>query len=179
MTSASTSNYKVPLSERINIRMIIFASVVLLLIGTPVYIYLDSVLSGGIHHEGNLDVVDLKAMSNFPFDQVNGTIEDIPKQWRDLNGKRIQVNGEMYINDSAAPQVDHFELVYSIAKCCFNGPPQIQHFVHSRVVDNGTVPNVTGLVQVVGILKVDVKKDPISGKVGQVYAMDVESLKPL
>jgi hypothetical protein len=169
----------VPLSRRVNFRMIIFAAVVLLLIGTPVYIYLDSALSGGIHRHGDVTEVDLKAMSNFPFDQTNGTINDIPKQWRDLDGKRVQVTGEIYAPDSASNDLDHFDLVYSIAKCCFSGPPQIQHFVHSKVKDGGTVPYYNGLVQVVGILKVDVQKDPKTGKVSQVYALDVENLKSL
>ncbi|HZZ45094.1 MAG TPA: hypothetical protein VFE58_19310 [Tepidisphaeraceae bacterium] len=180
MTTVTTSsNPKVPLSERINIRMIVFASVVLLLIGTPVYIYLDSVLSGGIHHHGDIIEVDLKAMSNFPFDQQNGTINDIPKEFRDLDGKRVQVQGEIYAPDSASENIDHFDLVYSIAKCCFAGPPQIQHFVHSKVKDGGTVPYMNGLVQAVGILKVDVKHDEKTGKVSQVYAMQIESVKQL
>jgi hypothetical protein len=179
MTTATTSAPKVPLSERVNIRMIVFAAVVLLLIGTPVYIYLDSTLSGGIHRHGDVAEVDLKAMSNFPFDQTNGTVNDIPKQWRELDGKKIQVTGEIYAPDSASADLDHFDLVYSIAKCCFNGPPQIQHFVHARVKDGGTVPYLNGLVEVVGVLKVDVKKDPATGKVSQVYAMDVENVKSL
>jgi hypothetical protein len=177
MTTATTSAPKVPLSERVNIRMIVFAAVVLLLIGTPVYIYLDSTLSGGIHVEGNLARVDLKAMSNFPFDQTNGTIDDVPKQWRDLNGKRVELQGEIYAPQSAGDSVARFDLVYSIAKCCMVGAPQVQHFVHSRVKDGGAVPYYNGLVSVVGVLKVDVKQD--AGKVSQVYALDVEDVKPL
>lgn len=177
--SYGTAPPRVPLSQRVNFRMIIFAAVVLLLIGTPVYIYLDSALSGGIHHHGDITECDLKAMSNFPFDQTNGTTNDIPKQWRDLDGKRIQVTGELYAPDSASNDLDHFDLVYSIAKCCFSGPPQIQHFVHSKVKDGGTVPYVSGLVEVVGVLKVNVQKDAKTGKITQVYAMDVESVKPL
>lgn len=177
--SYGTAPRRVPLGQRVNFRMIAFAAIVLLLIGTPVYIYLDSVLSGGIHHRGNVIEVDLKSMSNFPFDQTNGTINDIPKQFRELDGKRVVVTGEIYAPDSASGDLDHFDLVYSIAKCCFSGPPQIQHFVHSRVKDGGTVPYLSGLVEVVGILKVDVQKDPKTGKVAQVYALDVEDLKQL
>jgi hypothetical protein len=159
--------------------MIIFVAVVLALIGTPVYIYLDNALTGGIHNRGDRLEVDLKSMSNFPFDQANGTVNDIPKQFRDLDGKRIVVTGEIYAPDSASADLDHFDLVYSIAKCCFSGPPQIQHFVHSKVKDGGTVPYVNGLVEVVGVLKVDVQKNPETGKISQVYAMDIESVKPL
>jgi hypothetical protein len=67
---------KVPLSERINFRIIFFSLVVLFLVGAPAYIYLDSELSGGIKDRGDYLEVDLKAMSSFPFNQTAGTIDD-------------------------------------------------------------------------------------------------------
>lgn len=166
----------VPITKRVNPRMIVFGLILIGLLGLPLYIYLDSVLTGGIKVHSDRVEVDLKAMSNFPFDQENGTVNDIPQQWRDLDGKRIEVSGEIWAPDSASADVDHFDLVYSIAKCCFSGPPQIQHFVKSRVKDNGTVPYYNGLVRVVGVLKVNVKKDPQTNKIGQVYEMEVESV---
>jgi hypothetical protein len=159
----SAAAYKPPLSQRINFRMIIFVGVLLALIGTPVYIYLDSIISGGVHNRGDYLEVDLKAISTFPFDEKNGKITDIPKQWRELDGKRVVMDGEMWAPGSAAPRINKFDLCYSIAKCCFNGPPQVQHFVKSTVVNNGRVPYYSGLVRVTGTLHVDVKKDD-SGK---------------
>src|SRR5215212_7740890 len=100
---------KMPLSQRINFRMIFFVALILVLVGAPFYIYLDSVLSGGIKDRGSYLEVDLKAMSNFPFDQTAGTVNDIPRQWRDLDGKRIMVEGEMWCPFSAAPEQDHFQ----------------------------------------------------------------------
>jgi hypothetical protein len=155
--------------------MIVFVGVVLLLIGAPVYIYVDSVLSGGIKHAGDREIVELKALSNFPFDQENGTINDVPKKWRELDGKRVELVGELWAPNSASYELNKFELVYSIAKCCTSGPPQIQHFVQSTVKDGRTVPFYDGLVRVVGTLHVDVKKD--GGRVSQVYALDVESVE--
>jgi hypothetical protein len=174
--SYGTAAPKVPLRERVNLRMLGFAAVVLFLIGTPVYVYLDSALSGGVKDLGDRVAVDLKAMSNFPFDQTNGTIQDVPKQWRELDGKRVELVGEIWAPTTSAPEVSKFELVYSIAKCCTSGPPQIQHFVQSTVKDGGVVPFYGGLVTVVGTLKVDVKKD--AGRVSQVYALEVESVTP-
>lgn len=164
-----------PAATRVNTRMIAFALVLVGLLGLPLYIYLDSLVSGGIKIHGDWLEVDLKAMSNFPFDQENGTVNDVPQQWRSLDGKRIQVYGQIAPSRTLGP-VDQFELVYSVTQCCFVGQPQIQHFVKCRVKDSGTVPNYSGMVRVLGTLRVDVKKDDETGKVAQVYAMEVESL---
>ena len=166
---------KIPLRERINFRIITFVALIALLIGYPAYVYIDSALSGGIKHRDDGYVeVDLKAMSTFPFDQVNGTIDDVPQKWRELDGKKVIFYGEMWAPNAASPEIDKFELVYSIAKCCFSGPPQIQHFVQSKV-KNGTVPNYSGLVQVRGTLRVDVQKG--EDKVRSVYHLDVEDVQ--
>lgn len=169
--------YKPPFRQRINVRMILLAGVVLLLIGYPTYYYLDIVLTGGVKNIGNgMKQVDLKAMSSFPFDQNNGSVNDVPKQWRDLDGQKVVLYGEMWQPSSAGDKLDNFELVYSIAKCCFSGPPQIQHFVHSKVNDNGKADYYDGLVKVVGTLHVDVKRD--KDKVVSIYQLSVDSVEP-
>ncbi|HEX3357592.1 MAG TPA: hypothetical protein VHS31_11535 [Tepidisphaeraceae bacterium] len=169
---------KVPLSERINIRMILFFGVMLALIGYPVYIYLDSAVHGGIKDiGGGYKEVDLKAMSVFPFDQTNGTVNDVPKKWRDLDGQKIVAYGEMYVGQSAGQEVGSFDLCYSIAKCCFNGPPQVQHFIHSTPAQKANLEYYSGLVKVKGILHVNVTRD--QGKVSHVYWMDVDSVDPM
>src|SRR3954467_13424272 len=99
---------KVPLSERINLRIVIFFGVLALLIGTPVYIYVNSVVHGGIERTSQGTLVDLKAMSVFSFDQENGTIDDVPKKWRDLDRQKIIATGEMWELTSAAQYVDPF-----------------------------------------------------------------------
>ena len=50
------SAIKVPLSARINVRMIAFFGVLLVLIGYPVYIYLDSAVHGGINAGRHLTI---------------------------------------------------------------------------------------------------------------------------
>lgn len=166
---------KVPLRERINVRILIFVAAIGLLIGYPAYVYIDSAVSGGIKTRADgYTEVDLKALSTFPFDQVNGTIEDVPQKWRDLDGKKVVLYGEIWAPNAASPEIDRFEFVYSIAKCCVSGPPQIQHFVQAKV-QNGLVPNYGGLVQVRGTLRGDVQK--AEGKVQSVYHLDVEDVQ--
>ena len=167
---------RVPLSERINIRMILFFGCLVLMIGYPVYVYIDSVMHEGIKDVGGgYKEVDLKAMSVFPFDQVNGTIDDVPIKWRQLDGAKVIANGEMWQAQSASRYIDSFDLVYSITKCCFSGPPQVQHFVHARTAKGAQLEYFEGLVRVKGTLHVKVTRE--GEKVGGVYYMDVDSIE--
>src|SRR2546423_12874784 len=108
---------KVPLSERINLRMIVFIAIIALLVGYPVYILISEQLSGGIHTAGGYVETNLKAMGNFEFSETNGTITDVPQKWRELDGKKLVLVGEMYAGTNASDEVRNFQLVYSIAKC--------------------------------------------------------------
>lgn len=158
-----------------NARIFLFALVALALIAFPAYVFIDEKLSGGIKPHGDVLQVNLKAMSTFDFDQQDGKLQDVPQKWRDLDGKRIEVEGEMYQPAEAGGRIAAFDLVYSIANCCFTSAPQIQHFVKARVKDGAEVDMYSGLVRVVGTLHVKVVKS--EGKIVQVYALEVESVK--
>src|SRR4051794_9557714 len=160
-------------------RVGVLAFVVLGALGYILYNFIEMSVTGGIKKAGGGYVeVDLKAMSVFNFNQVNGTINDVPKKWRDLDGKKVICYGEMWSPTDAGRYVGSFDLVYSIAKCCFNGPPQIQHFVHCKPVANANLEYIQNLVRVKGTLHVNVLRDDATNKVSQVYSMDVESVEP-
>src|ERR1700753_1014624 len=90
------------LGERINFRMIAVAAVMLFLVGYPVYEYVSASMNHGIEDVGNgLKKVDLKSLGNFPFDDSAGTLNDIPQRWRDLNGKKVILEGFMFNGNSA------------------------------------------------------------------------------
>jgi hypothetical protein len=173
MTTATPAAINVPRRQRINLRVLLFAAVVLALPAFIVYQYIDF---AAVEQEGDLLKVDLKAMSSFPLDPSSGTIDDVPKQWRALDGKRVVLYGEMWCPSTAADAVDQFDLVYSIAKCCLSGPPLMQHFVHSVAI-KGKVGRYQGLCRVVGTLSVKVTKT--DGKIDGVYWLDVEETRPL
>ena len=166
------------MTSRVTPRMVFFLLVVLALVGYPVYVFVEAAVTGGIRDRGDYKEVDLKAMSLFHFDQNNGTIDDVPAKWRALDGQKVKVVGEMWQPYSAGNLVVGFELVYSIAACCFSGPPQIQHFVQSRVESGKSVGYHTGPVEVTGTMRVKVTRDEI-GKITGVYHMDVESVRPV
>src|SRR6059058_2076282 len=77
--------------------------------------------------------VDLKALGNFPFDQNNGSINDIPPAFRALEGKKVLLDGFMYSPRNAGDKGHEFQLVYNVTKCCFSGPPQVQERVYGYV----------------------------------------------
>ncbi len=168
-----------PLSERFNFRLWIFVAVFAVLLGYPLYLYLDSTLTGGIKNRGGYFDVDLKQMSSFAFDQENGRTTDVPPRWRELQGKRVMLRGEIAPSGLSARGVDHFfEMVYSVQKCCFSGPPQIQHFIQVTAPPTANI-NVTseGEVAVIGTLNVEVTRDPETGKINGVYHVRAEDVR--
>ena len=173
-----TPGLRHPWWQRINLRLIIFIGVVAVVVGYPLWVFVDASVSGGIKDAGGgYKEVDLKAMSTFWFNQEEGTINDIPKKWRELDGQKVVMYGEMWASRSAGPFVDSFQLCYSIAKCCFSGPPQVQHFVDSTALRGTKLQEYAGLVKVKGRLHVNVKQG--GGKVQSVYQLDVESIEPV
>jgi hypothetical protein len=172
---------KVPFSHRINLRMVIFFAVILIPIGYVVYLFADTWLTHGIwdardERFGSYKKVDLKAISMFQLNQISATDADIPPEYRALDGKRVMLVGEQYLTRSGRGSQPEFDLVYSIAKCCFNGPPQIQHFVKCKALPGKNIDTYVGLVRAVGILHVGVQIE--NGRVASVYRMDVESVEP-
>jgi hypothetical protein len=159
---------------KINVRIVVFVALIVLVPGWLMYTYFSDLLHKGVvGQEGDYTRVELRWMSTFEFNQTTGTIDDVPRRWRELDGKKVILTGEIWAPNSAGPEITAFDLCYSIAKCCFTGPPQVQHFVKSRAV-NGPVPNYAGQVEVRGTLHVNVIPGP--EKIDSVYQLDVESV---
>ena len=161
------------------LRIALFALIVLAPVAVLGYVYYDFQRTGGIQEMADgYKLVDLRAMSTFPMDQRDGTIDDVPPIYRALDGEKVVLEGEMYSDRSAASQVREFDLVYSIADCCYGSEPQIQHFVRSQAADGGVIDFYRGVpVQVRGTLRVDVEKS--GGRVTGVYHLAVEDVQPL
>jgi hypothetical protein len=177
MEAALKHNFR----ERINFRILAFVAFLAVVIGYPVYVFLDTGLSGGIKDIGDgVKRVELKSMSSFVFDQSNGTESDVPPQYRQLSGQTVVLEGEMVPPSmSARGGAAAFELVYSVQKCCFSGAPQIQHFVQCRVPSGHEAPYIPGLVQVKGKLQVKVTRDAETNAINGVYHLDVEEIRPV
>ena len=169
---SSTRKGTKPLSERINFRLVGFLGAVGLLFLWALWTILDPRIAV---KEGDYYAVDLKGMGNFPMDAKRDGEEVIPKDVRDLNGKKVKFEGEMFAPNSAAPTVKEFQLVYSIVECCMGGPPKVQERVFAKVPENVTAYNFSGRqVTVVGTLHVKVEK--INGEAVSVFTMDVDEV---
>jgi hypothetical protein len=171
---------KPSLIRRINLRMVLIAGLVLFVVGAPFSIWLRQFVTGGIIKHSDYYEVNLKAMSSFDLDQVNGQPSDIPAKFRALEGKRVLLVGEMWDPHGAGDDsLSYFQLVYSKTKCCFNGPPLAQHFVDSFVNKGKTAYYYGwGMVDVWGTLHVKFRRDP-GGVIKSVYAVDVDEVDPL
>jgi hypothetical protein len=167
-----------PWSQRINWRLIVLGAIVLTIVGVPFYIWLDEVVTGGIHDYGSFKEVDLKAMSTFDMDQRIGTMDDIPQKFRQLEGKRCMMVGEMWNPRGAGDdRLGYFQLVYSKTKCCFNGPPLAQHFVDGNVVRGSNIYYYDTPVKVWGTVHVSIHKD--AGVIKSIYHVDVDKVEPI
>jgi hypothetical protein len=160
-----------------NWKLLAFISFFGLLFGAFGFTIVNEVLTNGIHQHGNYASVDLKSMGNFTFNDQTGLLTDVPKDFRNLDGKRVELKGMMY-SGTGAYEVPSFEFVYNIAKCCFSGPPQVQERVFVHVPGNRKVQMTDVQMDVIGTLHVRLKRSD-GGTIISVYDLDLESLKPV
>jgi hypothetical protein len=172
-----TQTPKVPLSERFNLRLLIFIGVIAILVGYPVCVLVQQQLSGGVTSvAGGYKEVNLKALGNFVFDDSSGTVNDVPAKYRELDGQKVLLIGEMY-SGTGAGEVNSFELVYSIAKCCFGGPPKVQERVFCYLPKNSTSALYGGFSRVTGTLHLKLTRNEV-GKITTLYTLDVDKIIP-
>jgi hypothetical protein len=169
-----------PLGSRFNPRIAVFVGLLVLVFGSVAWKFIDLALSSGIKDHGDYFAVDLKTMSDWEMDPFLATDKVIPAQFRALDGKRVQLIGEIAPGAVARGGVASFDLVYSVQKCCFEGSPKIQHFIKCKVVPGGKAELSSGLVKVIGTLHVGIQRDPENpNQVTSVFRVDVESVEPV
>jgi hypothetical protein len=169
----------VPIWQRLNWRVLVFAGVFVFIFGSLFWIWFSEYITGGIHNYGSYKQVDLKAMSTFDMDQHYATMADIPEKWRNLEGQKVLMIGEMWASHSAGydQKLDYFQLVYSKTKCCFSGPPLAQHFVDGNVVPGKHVYYYDVPVKVLGTIHVSIRKE--GDVIKSIYHVDVVKIDPI
>ena len=179
MTQTTTASPDVaPVAPASIARVALLVLIILVPLGALGYIYWDFQRTGGIQAlPDGYKLVNLQAMTSFEFDQQNGTADAIPAEYRALDGQKVVLEGEMVAGNSATGTVNDFDLVYSIANCCYGTAPKIQHFVKSQTVDGPVRFYDRQPVRAKGTLRIDVQK--AEGRVASVFHLDVESVEPL
>jgi hypothetical protein len=170
----------VPLRERVNLRMIVFFLAVAALPLALAYSALDYFINQGVNRSGEYLLVDLKAIGNFPFDQQSGKLENVPKRYRELDGKKVKLQGYMWGHRSAGERGNEFQFVYDVNECCFKGPPQVQERVYAYAKGKSLkLFSQYQFAEITGVLHVRIIRDKDTGAIYSVYDLDVESTKPL
>lgn len=164
--------------KRLSMQMIVFMAVLGLPIAWLTYTVARLTFTSGIEQRGDYKWVDLKALGNFPFDDRIDTELAVPEDYRKLDGQKVLLVGQMYVDFTAEPLVDRFQLVYSIQNCCFNGPPKVQERVFAHIPEGSEkkVPVYGGLAEVYGTLHVKAVRE--KGRVVSLFDMDVERVRP-
>lgn len=174
-------SYAAPAARPPRSRFTLRMAVVLALVAVPfayfAYVIVDQSLNGGVTKHADYYDVDLKSLGYFPFDGVKDDINSVPSRWRELDGKRVALQGEIFNPDTAGENIHSFQLVYSIQKCCFNGPPRVQERVFAKVPNNGAVRYYPQVVRVVGTLHVTAQRNEV-GEIVKLYELDVETVDP-
>ena len=178
MSQVMSYGVRQPRLRRINFRMLTIVAVFGVLVGYPVYTFVKAQRNGGIEQVHGGYHVDLKAIGNFPFNDTTGTIKDVPKQFRDLDGKQVTLEGFVYAPNAASDDIDSFQFVYNVTRCCFSGPPQVQERVFAVVPPGRRFPNpgMYTMVQISGVMHVAVVKDD-AGKTSSVYTLNLNGAK--
>ena len=165
---------------KVNVRLVLFILVIAAPFAWFSFAFVQDAISGGIENHGSYASVNLKALGQFPFDQENGGITDVPRKYRELDGKRVELQGFMYAGMSAGQTVSRCQLVWNVQKCCFGGPPQVQERVFLEAPGNKRLPlyDVSILVRVIGKLHVRIQKNE-TGTVTTVYKMVPDTITPV
>ena len=171
---------KPAMSRRINLRMIFVLGVLCVPFVWFFATFVQEARSGGIVNKGDYSAVDLKSLGNFPFDKTNGQATDIPERFRELDGKRVALEGFMYPLTSAGPSTARCQFVYNITKCCFSGPPQVQERVFLQAPGDTKLHmyDSQSLVRVYGKLHVGIKHNDM-GEVISVYELTPDKIEQI
>ncbi len=159
-----------PARSKITLRLFLFIAVIASPFVWATYAGARLLLNGGIEDLGSYKKVDLKALGFFNFDNMTGTINNVPARYRNLDGQKVALEGYMWAPDSSV-RAHNFQFVFNVAMCCFQGPPLVQErvFAHSSVAR----PFVGRECQIIGTLHVRIEKNEV-GTITSVYTMDVD-----
>lgn len=161
-------------------RVGVIAALVLGLVGYAAKVTYVMLVKGGVEKRGDYYEVDLRSMSNFDMDQKLGTVADVPERFRNLDGKKVLLEGEVApASTYAGSTTDELLICYSVARCCVGMLPKVQHFVVCRPAPGKTVTNYQSSTQVkvYGTLHVKMIKD--GGVISSIFQLDMDRIDPI
>ena len=124
--------------------------------------------------------VDFAQMSDFPLDQRDGTVADIPASCRALDGKRVKMSGLLAVTiDTTDPSHPSALLTTYAHLRNEHEPPKVQWILHARA-KAGMMTELTDgdLLTVAGTLHVVPEHDS-NGILTSVFMIDIDRLEPV
>src|SRR5687767_15067198 len=104
--SAAPASFALPARRpRFSLRMVVIFCLLCLPFAYFAYVIVDQSLSRGVKDHGSYVEVDLKSLGFFPFDAAGDDLGAVPERFRNLNGRRVVLEGEMFADSSAGPAV--------------------------------------------------------------------------
>ncbi|HZL37014.1 MAG TPA: hypothetical protein VFC78_16965 [Tepidisphaeraceae bacterium] len=164
-------------ARRLNVRLIVFLSILVIPVLWFEYRLLNPVDAGGVQQHVGWARVDLKALGNFPFDPYSGGIEQVPARFRQLDGKRVVLEGFMAY-PSVGDNFRDFQFVYNLRRGSTKAP-QVQERVFVHCPSDRKVAYINDFARLTGILHVKIIRDPNTGQVVALYEMDMEHVEPI
>lgn len=118
---------------------------------------------------GAYQVVDLRTLGEFDFNESSGTESDIPVLLRKLDGKRVSVQGMMWDLRSSGPASSRFQLVYSLRQS-HRGPPLVQERIFVHGTGGRPIQWFDQLVRVRGTFHAHMRRDD-TGAIREVFTI--------
>jgi hypothetical protein len=121
--------------------------------------------------------VDLKYLGWFVLDPRLGVTSDVPLIFRELDGQRVSLAGEVIGGDPSSLPTD-FQLLYSNVHG-HSPPPPVQERMFATIPAGSRVKlPADGYWNVSGILRVKLKR-AVTGDIVEVFHLDVERIDPV
>ncbi|MFT3788066.1 MAG: hypothetical protein QM770_18155 [Tepidisphaeraceae bacterium] len=118
-----------------------------------------------------LPTLTMIALGDFVFDQRNGTIEDVPRQFMALDGHRVNVIGEMWMLDTSGRSWN----LTQISGRDQHRAPLVQQFVFCHAAT--PTPQSEGRVKVSGVLRLHLVR--ADGRVEQLFSLEADKVEPV
>jgi hypothetical protein len=129
-------------------------------------------------HANSAVAVDLKWLTSFPADN-DPRDEDIPPQFRALNGKKVSLEGFLVPTRDKPFNARACQLIYN-STGDYYGRNDLRERVFLTIPSAGTLPadlDISQEIRVVGTLHVGVLRDPQTKRAVSIYRMDVDQIE--
>ena len=165
-------------SGRVHPRLVVFFAIIVAPVAWLTYTLISFSATGGVQRADGVVEVDLRALGHITFNNMSGTLADIPARYRALEGKRVLLTGYMVSPETPGEKIRKFEFLYDRNIGAFGGLPTVPDRVLGTCLGQNTVLYEYGpLMKLTGVFHLKINRDPKSGRIVSIYQLDVEDVE--